>query len=64
VDFNDMKDCNRPVAALGAYSTCNEYAAVIKRISRQLNTSFTSLPIYADFWQYSFNAAYTPNSPS
>jgi hypothetical protein len=22
------------------------------------------LIIYADFWQYSFNVAYTPNSPS
>jgi hypothetical protein len=30
--------CRQPKAAFGAYSTCNEYAAVVKWISRQRNT--------------------------
>jgi hypothetical protein len=31
-------DPNRPTAALDAHSICNEYAAVIKQITRQRNT--------------------------
>jgi hypothetical protein len=37
--FDVSNGSKRPEAALGAYSTCNEFAAVVKRIARQLNTS-------------------------
>jgi hypothetical protein len=36
-DSHDFR--TRPNAALGAYSTCNEFAAVTKRIACRLNTS-------------------------
>jgi hypothetical protein len=37
-------------AALGAYSTCNEHAAVIKRITRQRNTNLR--PQYLQISEY------------
>ncbi len=53
VNFKTANSSNRPGAALGAYSTCNEYAAVIKRIARQLNTSLRA----SQYMQVSGNIA-------
>ena len=38
-DMTLRKLAPKTQAALGAYSTCNEHAAVIKRITRQRNSS-------------------------
>jgi hypothetical protein len=48
-----LQNDSGPEAALGAYLTCNEYAAVIKRITRQLNTSLRA----SQYMQISGNIA-------
>jgi hypothetical protein len=46
VNFGDVNNWNRPIPALGAYSSCNEYAAVIKQITHPRNTSLRTPNTY------------------